>query len=38
MIFEHLKLADLSVEQADFPDERHNLVTWTKLKTTGILR
>lgn len=32
MIFENLKLADLSVEMADFPDESHNLVTWTKIK------
>ena len=32
MIFEHLKLANLSVDMADFPNERHNLVTWTKIK------
>ena len=25
-------MADLSVEMADFPDESHNLVTWTKIK------
>ena len=29
---ERHKFADLSVEMEDFPDESHNLVTWTKIK------